>query len=202
MGTNRSGFLWSLLSLCIERQCQNHPKGESGGGSDKQQNGVRHHHRSEKDVGCHLFPVLDDDNRHQDGQKRSDYQFEIAHCGLSAKVLSETPFFECSDCCSPRDIRINNELKHPDAIELNFVVFDLAGRAAGTEIPLLLKQWSKGVGLIFGPQQGELLSPFLCYLDELEPDTSNLLRLIEEKLNGLLSLLRSPPSTRISFRKC
>jgi hypothetical protein len=88
MGANRSDLSWALFPLSAQRQCQNDPKGESGSGSDKQQNGVRHHDGREKHVGCHLFPVLDDDNRDQDSQKRSDYEFQVAHCDLSAKVLS------------------------------------------------------------------------------------------------------------------
>src|SRR5271155_2857799 len=64
--------------------------------------------------------------------------------GLSANfILSKTPACETSDGRSPRNIWINDKLKHPNIIEFYFVVFDLARRAAGTEIPLLLKQGPK-----------------------------------------------------------
>jgi hypothetical protein len=103
---------------------------------------------------------------------------------------------------SPRNIWINVELKHPNAMEIYFVIFDLARGAAGAEIPLLLKQGVQCVGPVLCPQQGELLSAFRLQLPELEPDASNPLRLIEKKPDGLLSSLSGPPATLVSFIKC
>jgi hypothetical protein len=82
-------------------------------------------------------------------------------------------------------------LKHPNAVEIYFVIFDLARRAAGAEIPRLLKQGAQCVGPVLCPQQGELLSAFRLQFPKLEPDTPDLLRLIEKKPNGLLSSLRT-----------
>ena len=62
--------------------------------------------------------------------------------------LSETPARERGDSWSLRNIRINDQLKHPNAIEIYFVILDLASRTAGTEIPLLLKQGPQRVGLV------------------------------------------------------
>src|SRR5271165_492375 len=122
--------------------------------------------------------------------------------GLSTRfILSETPACESGDCWSPRNIWINVELKHPNAIEFYLVIFDLARRAAGAEIPLLLKQGPKCVGLVLRPLQGELLSAFTVQLYKTEPDTSDPLRLIEKKPNGLFSSLSSPPSALVSFRR-
>src|SRR6266404_2771097 len=64
--------------------------------------------------------------------------------GRSARlILRETPTCKSGDCCPPRNIWINVELKHPNVIEFYLVIFDLARRAAGAEIPLLLKQGPK-----------------------------------------------------------
>jgi hypothetical protein len=69
--------------------------------------------------------------------------------GLSAILhLCETPARERGNGWSPRNIWINDELKHPNAIEIYFVILDLACRAAGTEIPLLLKQGPQCVALV------------------------------------------------------
>src|ERR1700730_14076065 len=62
--------------------------------------------------------------------------------------LSETPASERGDSWSLRNIRINDQLKHPNAIEVHFVILDLDSRTAGAEIPLLLKQGPQRVGLV------------------------------------------------------
>ena len=79
-------------------------------------------------------------------------------------------------------------------MEIYFVIFDLARRAAGAEIPLLLKQGAQCVGAVHCPQQGELLSAFRLHLPELEPDAPDPLRLIEKKPDGLLSSFSGPPA--------
>jgi hypothetical protein len=79
-------------------------------------------------------------------------------------------------------------------MEIYFVIFDLARRAAGAEIPLLLKQGAQCVGAVLCPQQGELLSAFRLHLPELEPDAPDPLRLIEKKPDGLLSSFSGPPA--------
>src|ERR1700681_347946 len=70
---------------------------------------------------------------------------------LRRLLLGETPTLQGGDCWSSGNIWIDDQLNHPDPAELYFVVFGLDGRAAGTEIPLLLKQGPKSVPLLLRP---------------------------------------------------
>jgi hypothetical protein len=56
--------------------------------------------------------------------------------------------FQTSVVITGIDKRVEASKRHRDAIEIYFVILDLALRAAGTEIPLLLKQRPQCVGLI------------------------------------------------------
>jgi hypothetical protein len=138
--------------LCTHRQCEENSQGEPGAGSDKKQNCVRHDDRRKEQVRCYRLTVLDHNDHYQDRQDCSGNDFHVAHKvkERSARLfsLSKTPASERGDSWPLRNIWINDQLKHPNAIEIYFVILDLASRPAGTEIPLLLKQGPQRVGLV------------------------------------------------------
>ena len=114
----------------MQRKCEKDSKGKSGRRSDEQQNGQRHNDAGEKYVRGHWIPVLNDHDCYQDRQDRRGDELKVAHNRgqfVRAIHLSNTPALESGDRRAFGDIRINNELKHPDLIELDGVIFDLAG---------------------------------------------------------------------------
>jgi hypothetical protein len=116
-------------------------------------------------------------------------------------ALCKTPPCYSGDGWAALDFWPDDEVKHPNPVKINFVIFDLNDRSRRAEIPLLLDQGTQRVSLIRRPLEGELLRTLCVGLYETEPDPSDPSRLIKDKLDCLLADLDSAPTMPI-FLKC
>src|ERR1700723_1526021 len=90
--------------------------------------------------------------------------------------------------------RINLQLKHRDSGQIDGIVLNLDGRAAGAEPPLLTNHLSSLI-LRRTREHGKLLRPLLPLFAKFQADSVNGLRLIEVQANHLRSGIGSPPAT-------
>jgi hypothetical protein len=63
-------------------------------------------------------------------------------------ALCKTPACYSGDGCAALNFRPDDQVKHPNAVKINFVIFDLNDRFRRAEIPLLLDQGTQRVSLI------------------------------------------------------
>ena len=67
-------------------------------------------------------------------------------CGVM--WLCQTPVCDSGDGWAALNFWLHDEVKHPNAVKINFVIFDLNDRSRRAEIPLLLDQGTQRVSLI------------------------------------------------------
>ena len=116
-------------------------------------------------------------------------------------ALCKTPACYSGDGWAALNFWPDDEVKHPNAVKIYFVIFDLNDRSRRVEIPLLLDQGTQRVCLIRRPLQRKLLRTFCVGLYEAEPDPLDPSRLIEDKLDCLLADFDCAPTMPI-FLKC
>ena len=90
-------------------------------------------------------------------------------------------------------VRSKRQLEHRDAIQVDPIVFDFPCWAARAEVPLLSNDFS-GWFSFAGPSKRELLGSLSLSFGELQSDSLQWHRLIEQQPYDLLSCLRCPPA--------
>jgi hypothetical protein len=63
-------------------------------------------------------------------------------------LLGKTPTCYCGDGWAALNLWPEAEVKHPNAVKINLVIFHLNNRSSWTEFPLLLDQWTECVSVI------------------------------------------------------
>ena len=79
-----------------------------------------------------------------------DFKAKLGQRGakLRGTRLCKTPACYGSDGWAALNFRPDDQVKHPNAVKIYFVIFDLNDRSRRVEIPLLLDQGTQRVSLI------------------------------------------------------
>jgi hypothetical protein len=115
--------------------------------------------------------------------------------------LSQPQVFERRVRVSTANVGDDHQLQNFHTSEINLIVFDFACRLRGTEIPLLPHDFAKALIGFRAPTKNKFLRATGRGFVEHQTDSPELLRLIEDKTDGLPSRARSAPPLAISRRK-
>src|SRR6202034_1000024 len=90
--------------------------------------------------------------------------------------------------------RPDHQFQGGHAIQIDLIVLDLAGRASGTEIPLLPHDFLGLPAVSRRPSNGEFLEAVARGLQKMKLYSTHCQSLIEDQTDLLLALLRGAPA--------